>query len=156
MTYLRHWREECRRLTSTTALPFSPCKQTALLVFVLMRHVSISITSAESVKVRFMKEAVLSRQHQFFFLRRRGEKKDIPLLNLWRGGYEGTFCELSISFFLMLKMTWNRSFRSITRGSACVATNHRLIDTYWWNLNQVLHNGMASSCFLTCDQVSQF
>lgn len=33
-----------------------------------------------------------------------------------------TLFEASASFFLMLKMTWNRSFRSITRGSACMVT----------------------------------
>lgn len=43
-----------------------------------------------------------------------------------------TFCEFSTSFFLMLKMTWNRSLRSITRGSACVWTEiHQLILLYF-------------------------
>lgn len=56
-----------------------------------------------------------------------------------------TFCELSISFFLMLKMTWNRSFRSITRGSACRSTSQRLTDTGWWNLNPGRHSSMLGS-----------
>lgn len=34
-----------------------------------------------------------------------------------------TFCVPSASFFLRLKMTWNRSFKSITSGSACMETN---------------------------------
>lgn len=133
----RHCTEECRRLTSTTALPFSPWKQTSLLVFVLMRHILISFTSVESLKVRFLKEAVLSLQpvQALFILNGR---EHIPLLLGWGGvavrkksdeREAVTFCELSMSFFLMLKMTWNRSLRSITRGSACVATNHKPIDT---------------------------
>lgn len=75
----RHCTEECRRLTSTTALPFSPWKQTSLLVFVLMRHILISFTSAESLKVRFLKEAVLSLQpvQALFILNGR---EHIPLL----------------------------------------------------------------------------
>lgn len=117
-----------------------------------MRQILISITSVESLRVQLLKEAVLSLQLVLALFSVNG-REHIPLLNLegraavMTKSHEReavTFCELSISFFLMLKITWNRSLRSITRGSACVATNDQLIDTWWCNLNHVEHNSIAN------------
>lgn len=109
-THQKHWREECGRLTSTTALPFSPWK----------------------------KSGPLERSFNW---------RPPPLSGERKGAADEavTFCELSISFFLMLKMTWNRSFRSITRGSACRSTSQWLTDTGWWNLNRGRHSSMLGS-----------
>lgn len=85
--------------------------------------------------LQFLKEAVLSLQPVLALLIPNGSKH-ITLGGRVEGSVQKnseceavTFCELSISFFLMLKMTWNRSLRSITRGSAYVATNYGMIDT---------------------------
>lgn len=138
-------------LTSTTTLPFSPCKHkwtvnaythfpSSLSFHIISvqplrmwcpkwaQRGSVDSTEAFTATSCQLSNKILFREKMSSLSNyttgnhyRQSKKTKILLTSNFSESF--TFCVVFASFFLMLKMTWKRSFRSTTSGSACGGEN---------------------------------